>query len=405
MMLLAGLICAPSVARADAGMDVSNWQGCVDEQRARQAKAGGVSFAFVKATEGTGFVDRTADCTMQGLTAAGIRKGVYHFARPDANSPEAEAKWFIANTRGYIGTGVIPVLDWEPGGSMNGWSWWAKRWLDAVQAAWGVKPLIYMSASTISAGDWNSVAQADYGLWVAGYPRGYAADSVRHPGAPPYSLGPWRFAVAWQYSSSGTVPGVGDRIDVNWFYGDAATWSRYAGATVGSKANPAPDPVTPAPKQSSTPTGDAETLARAVIRGDYGNLPTRRRLLGSRYDEVQAVVDRILGSGSAAPQAMPRSVIVRPGDTISAIASRTGLYPLSAWQVPSGNINLIYVGQTVTFQGAANADRSAAAGTAGRHVVRPGESLWAIYGTGWRAAAVRNNLSAPYVIYPGQILN
>lgn len=47
------------------------------------------------------------------------------------------------------------------------------------------------------------------------------------------------------------------------------------------------------------PSGSVAELARAVIRGDYGNGDARRAALGSRYDEVQAEVNRILGGGSA----------------------------------------------------------------------------------------------------------
>ncbi len=49
----------------------------------------------------------------------------------------------------------------------------------------------------------------------------------------------------------------------------------------------------------SAPSGSVAELAQAVIRGDYGNGDARRGALGSRYDEVQAEVNRILGGGSA----------------------------------------------------------------------------------------------------------
>ena len=408
LLLAAAIALAPGAAMADTGMDVSKWQGCVTASAAAQAKAGGTAFAFVKVSEGAGYADSVADCTMQGLAAAGIRRGVYHYARPDlGNTPEAEADWFISQTRGYIGQGVIPVLDWEPGGSYNTWTWWAKRWLDRVQAAWGVKPLIYMSASVIRTGDWSAVANADYGLWVAGYPAGYTQDRLRDPGAVPYDVSPWKFAAAWQYSSSGRVPGVGERIDVNWFYGDAATWARYAGAEHGTNANPTPSEPADSPQQGA-PTGDVESLARAVIRGDYGNMPQRKVLLGGRYDEVQARVDQILAGSATTSQttgqtaAASTRVTVRAGDTLSAIAARTGLWPLSAWSVPSGDRNRIWPGQTVVFTGAAAATSQTPTG--GGHVVRAGESLWSIYGTGWSAAAARNGIAAPYVIHPGQVL-
>lgn len=74
-----------------------------------------------------------------------------------------------------------------------------------------------------------------------------------------------------------------------------------------------PAPATPAP--ASAPSGDIESLARAVIRGDYGNGDERERRLGSRYAEVQARVNEILGTSSspAAPsgdiESLARAVI------------------------------------------------------------------------------------------------
>ena len=91
---------------------------------------------------------------------------------------------------------------------------------------------------------------------------------------------------------------------------------------------------------------------------------------------------------------------MQSGDTVSAIAQRTGCLPASAWSVPSGNINLIYVGQTITYHGSTGT----AFATASGHIVRSGESLWSIYGSGWASAAARNGLRYPYTIYPGQTL-
>lgn len=385
----------PPSAMADSGVDVSNWQGCVNAPRAQSAKSAGTSFGIVKATEGVNFTDGSADCTMTGLAQAGIRRAVYHFARPEyGNSPEAEADWFLSQTRGYVGQGVLPVLDWEPGGGQKGNVAWAKRWLDRVSAAWGVKPLIYMSASTISMGDWTPVANADYGLWVAGYPNGYAGDRLRNPGQPPYSLGPWPFAAAWQYSSSGSVPGIGDRIDVDWFYGDAVTWAKYANAPLPAAPAVTPGRPVPAPVQS-TPKGDAGTIASAVIRGEYGNDPQRHALLGSRYDEVMDIVNQRLSGSSASgtgyytvqpgdylsriwpsswrsiaalngltppyliypgqrlsttgAPASGRSVVVRPGDTLTGIAARLGVSASSLHGYRSGNPNLIYTGETLAY--------------------------------------------------------
>lgn len=69
-----------------------------------------------------------------------------------------------------------------------------------------------------------------------------------------------------------------------------------------------------APAQPAAP--DIEALAQAVIRGDYGNGDDRRAALGASYDAVQARVNEILGaggpdggSGGADIDALARAVI------------------------------------------------------------------------------------------------
>ena len=56
---------------------------------------------------------------------------------------------------------------------------------------------------------------------------------------------------------------------------------------------------------AAAPGGTVSELARRVIAGEFGNGDARRAALGSRYDEVQAEVNRILagGSGGGAAQA------------------------------------------------------------------------------------------------------
>lgn len=50
---------------------------------------------------------------------------------------------------------------------------------------------------------------------------------------------------------------------------------------------------------AAAPGGTVAELARRVIAGEFGNGDARRAALGSRYDEVQAEVNRILSGGSA----------------------------------------------------------------------------------------------------------
>lgn len=61
-------------------------------------------FAFLKASEGASFDDRTFEGYVDECTRRGIPWGPYHFPHPDANTPQAEAAWFLRHAqRGPLG--------------------------------------------------------------------------------------------------------------------------------------------------------------------------------------------------------------------------------------------------------------------------------------------------------------
>lgn len=70
-------------------------------------------------------------------------------------------------------------------------------------------------------------------------------------------------------------------------------------AKLGGSA-PAPAPQ-PAPKPQGV-GGSTDDLARRVIAGEFGTGDARKQALGSRYDEVQARVNQLLGAGGPAPK-------------------------------------------------------------------------------------------------------
>ena len=98
------------------------------------------------------------------------------------------------------------------------------------------------------------------------------------------------------------------------------------------------------------------------------------------------------------------TVTVRRGDTISAIAVRTGCTPPTRWKVPSGNINRIYPGQRVTCGGSGNGGSTR---PAGRTVtVRRGDTLSGIASRfDIRVSQLHGYRSGnPSLIYPGEVL-
>ena len=301
------------------GIDISHWQEGID------LGAIDVDFVIIKATEGNGYTDVMCDTFYQKAKSLGKKLGVYHFARPDlGNSGEEEADWFIKETLGYHKEAML-VLDWESGDLTN--VAWAKAWLDRVYSKTGVKPVIYMSASVMHGADWSSVVDADYGIWVANYGSndGTAQESVFDR----YPLKYWSFYALWQYTSVGRLNGYNGNLDLNYFSGDSSAWDKYAGGS-------------PSSSKPSNPveTKSTDDLAREVIAGKYGNGEDRKNALGSRYDEVQARVNEILGINQV------EYYIVQSGDNLTKIANRYGttVNQLVAWN-NIANANLIYPGQ------------------------------------------------------------
>ena len=301
------------------GIDISHWQKGID------LGAIDVDFVICKATEGNGYTDEMCDTFYQKAKSLGKKLGVYHFARPDlGNSPEAEADWFVKETLGYHKEAML-ILDWESGNLKD--TVWARKWLDRVYSKTGVKPVIYMSASVMSSANWGDVVAGDYGLWVANYGsnNGTAQEEVFNR----YPLKYWSFYALWQYTSKGRLNGYNGNLDLNYFSGDGTAWDKYAGGS-------------PSSSKPSNPveTKSTDELAREVIDGKYGNGEDRKNALGSRYDEVQARVNEILGINKV------EYYVVQKNDNLTKIANKYGttVNQLVAWNNIS-NPNLIYAGQ------------------------------------------------------------
>ena len=190
------------------GIDVSHWQGTIDWARVRAA---GKTFAIAKASEGVGFADDRYQRNKADAMAQGIKFGAYHFARPGSNSPAAEADWFV-NTADIEHGMLIPTLDLERTGGLGTSALisWVKQFVQRVDQRLGVKPMIYVSPAFWRSNMGNTTWFADNGysvLWVANW-------GVTSPSVPGDNWGgrSWTF---WQYTSSGSVPGISGRVDLN----------------------------------------------------------------------------------------------------------------------------------------------------------------------------------------------
>lgn len=335
------LALAPCANAADM-IDVSSWQNGIN------VTTTGAQIVVTKATEGIGYVNPDCDRVVQDALKAGQGVGVYHFAHTE-NSAVSEANYFIDNTRGYIGKGIVPILDWEPSAPWD--TGWALTWLRTVEAAWGTKPIIYTYQYVENSYDWSNIVRENYGLWIASYTLGDTPIYGFNPPAVQPILRNWPFAVAWQYSANGHVNGWAGGVDLSVVYGDLNTWYAYAGSgPVAPKPTPQPTPQ-PAP-QPSTPGNTCNTNCVIIQSGQYVSMIWTdwwNVTVPSGNPSIVYPGDKVCHNGSGSTATVSRTYVVQSGDTLSGIAAYLGVNMYSIAGYSSGDMNLIYPGEVLYY--------------------------------------------------------
>lgn len=188
------------------GVDVSNYQGVIDWEIIDDQN---VDFAFIKATEGSGYVDRFVSRNLKNIADTDILYSCYHFFSFDS-AGETQAKNFI-KTVDKDEIKLPPVVDIEYYGDKSR----NKPTADEAEAIlapllrdleeyYGVKPIIYTTMSV-----YNRYVKenfSDYPLWIRC--TRFEPDHME-----------WNF---WQYSDKGRLDGYyGEEpcIDFNVFNG------------------------------------------------------------------------------------------------------------------------------------------------------------------------------------------
>jgi lysozyme len=226
------LACAPGTVVE--GVDVSDGQGAIDWAKVRAA---GVRFGIMKATQGTYNTQSRFAANWSGMKSAGVIRGAYHFFDPTQDGV-AQADHFLA-VMGPLQPGDLPpMLDIEcPDGDSRCLGWAGGTggapaatirqrmidFLNTVQNATGRKPIIYTFGSYFSS---NGVATTG----LQGYPLNIAYPTTSNCFSVP---SPWTSATMWQYSWTGSVPGIPGQVDRDRFLGDIDALLAFAGGSNG----------------------------------------------------------------------------------------------------------------------------------------------------------------------------
>jgi len=195
------------------GIDVARYQENVDFQKARAA---GIHFVFMKATEGRDYIDPDFQRNWIRARDAGMPRGAYHFMTWCSTAAE-QAAWF-ANQVPADPSALPPVLDleWNNHSSCKVKPSKAdameriRIMLDAMERHTGKLPIIYTDMNFH-----RDILEGEYlpnTFWL----RSTAAEPHER-----YKNRPWTF---WQYTQTGVVPGVRGEVDRNVFYGSQQDW-------------------------------------------------------------------------------------------------------------------------------------------------------------------------------------
>lgn len=180
------------------GIDVSSYQKDIDWE---QVAGDGYVFAYIKATEGTGFTDTHFQQNWDGARAAGLTVGAYHYFT--LCSPGSEQAASFLETVPPDDTALPPALDLEFDGACDERpeAEDAQAQIDAfthaVEKAWGRRMVIYSSS------EWRD----HYGLPVADSRPDWLYSDLGRP-----SLEDW---AVWQLRFDGTVAGIEGPVDID----------------------------------------------------------------------------------------------------------------------------------------------------------------------------------------------
>jgi len=182
------------------GVDVSHYQGVINWQGVASE---GISFTFIKATQGEKTVDKQYKYNWQASLKSGLRRGVYHYFDPSVDA-ELQAKHFLNTVQSDFGE-LPPVVDIESfeKESAEDILKALKVFLSVIEDETSCAPIIYTSTNF-----WNSLKTHEFGhylLWLADY-----AKQSKTPNG-------WKAWTFWQFESDGKIAGIDGMVDLSYF--------------------------------------------------------------------------------------------------------------------------------------------------------------------------------------------
>ena len=192
------------------GMDISAWQDKISKAGFKKAKAAGIKFVILRigytgSSSKRPAIDSVFENNYKNAIAAGLPVGVYYYSLATNTAlAQAEADFVIKNLKGKTITYPVYIdvedTTYQSKCSRSTLASVCNTFCKAINAA-GYTAGVYASLSWFN----NKIGNitVSHTKWVAQY-----NSTCDYKGA--YDM--------WQYSSSKSVPGIANRVDVNWCY-------------------------------------------------------------------------------------------------------------------------------------------------------------------------------------------
>lgn len=379
---------SPSGDTIYEGIDVSGWQGSINYA---EVKNSGIEIVYMKASEGTNFIDPYFNQNYANAKANGLKVGFYHYLIARSNEEAIqEARFFVSVISGKEPDCKL-AMDFESFGnlSVEEINQIGITFVRTVENLSGKEVIIY--SNTNDATNVFSGELTNYPLWVAQY-------EVEQP----TPNGKWSTWAGWQYTDVGEIAGINGYVDRNKFTQQVLL---NTSGTI------------PLPDNTNKPSAGATTTI-TIQRGDtLSMLALEYNTTVARLVELNNIANPnliyagetlIVPSGETPQDTDGNSTsgqtiyIVKAGDTLNQIAATYGT-TARAIAVENGirNINLIYVGQRLIIP----TNRYDLNHTL--YKIKWGDTLWGIsrrYGVPIATIVRLNRIQNPNLIYAGQTI-
>lgn len=390
--------------------DVSRWQGNIDWDVVKvHADENNIKTVLIKVTGSDGglYVDSKAARNIAEARRVGLPCAFYVY-KGDSN-PTDTAKHLLAAI-GTFQKGEFVVSDDENEGTVNvGWN---AEFVDYIKSQLNIVAPVYSNLNRFRNLDLSPLKDRGVKAHVASY-----GTNDGNPHTAPSGID--MDIIAWQYTSVARIPGITENtVDMNIFNGELADWMNLGlqgSGTIDVQANYV------APFQQATGDG-----YYTVKQGDVGLIQIAQDLGIADWRTIAAtnglvapyvihVGDRLrvfggtLGQAALTADVASGLYVVVKDDNLIGIGAKTGhdwheiaklnniaapnytIFPGQRLQLPGGGVS-----QTAQTEATYTVRQSDSDGLAAA-MARIGRS-------DWQAVAKLNNKSAPYIIYPNEVL-